>query len=41
MEVHRIQEGAALYYLTFTVVYWLPVFVHEAPCLILTESLPK
>jgi REP element-mobilizing transposase RayT len=24
---------------TFTVVYWLPVFVSEAPCLILTESL--
>lgn len=39
MEVHRIQEGAALYYLTFTAVYWLPVFVSEAPCLILTESL--
>jgi REP element-mobilizing transposase RayT len=39
MEVYRIQEGAALYYLTFTVVYWLPVFVSEEPCLIFTESL--
>jgi REP element-mobilizing transposase RayT len=39
MEVYRIQEGAALYYPTFTVVYWLPVFVSEASCLILTESL--
>jgi hypothetical protein len=25
METYRIQESAALYYLTFTVVYWLPV----------------
>jgi len=39
MAVYRIQEGAALYSLTFTVVYWLPVFVSEEPCLILTESL--
>jgi REP element-mobilizing transposase RayT len=39
METYRIQEGVALYYLTFTVVYWLPVFVSDQPCLILTESL--
>ncbi|MCZ7667098.1 MAG: hypothetical protein M5U34_07690 [Chloroflexi bacterium] len=39
METAKIQEGAALYYLTFTVVYWLPVFVSEEPCLIVTESL--
>ena len=39
METAKIQEGAALYYLTFTVVYWLPVFVSAEPCLIFTESL--
>jgi hypothetical protein len=39
MEVYRIQEEATLYYLTFTVVYWLPVFVSAETCLILTESL--
>ena len=39
METAKIQEGAAFYYLTFTVVYWLPVFVSEEPCLIFTESL--
>jgi len=31
--------GAALYYLTFTIVYWLPVFVSAEPCLIVTDSL--
>ena len=39
METYRIQEDGALYYLTFTVVHWLPVFVSSEPCLILTESL--
>ena len=39
METARIQEGAALYFLTFTVVHWLPVFVSAEPCLILTNSL--
>ncbi len=39
METTKIQEGAALYYLTFTVVYWLPVFVAAEPYLIFTESL--
>ncbi len=39
METAKIEEGAALYYLTFTVVYWLPVFVAAEPCLIITESL--
>jgi putative transposase len=39
METAKIQEAAALYYLTFTVVYWLPIFVSEEPCLIVTESL--
>ena len=39
MEVLRICQDAALYYLTFSVVHWLPVFVSEEPCLIITESL--
>ena len=39
METAKIQEGAGVYYLTFTVVYWLPVFVSAEPCLIFTESL--
>ena len=39
METYRIQEDSALYYLTFTVVHWLPVFVSSEPCLILSESL--
>ncbi len=39
MEVYKIHEGVPLYDLTFTVVYWLPVFVAVEPCLIVTESL--
>ncbi|MBX3061210.1 MAG: hypothetical protein KF770_32530 [Anaerolineae bacterium] len=39
METYQIQEGAVLYYLTFTVIEWLPVFVAEQPCKILTDSL--
>ncbi|MBE7529806.1 MAG: hypothetical protein HND44_19375 [Chloroflexi bacterium] len=39
METYQIQEGAVFYYLTFTVIEWLPVFVAEEPCQILTDSL--
>ena len=39
MEAYRINEGAALYYLTFSVIDWLPVFICEEPCLIVTDSL--
>ncbi|MFN2285924.1 MAG: REP-associated tyrosine transposase [Anaerolineae bacterium] len=39
MEVLRMHEDCALYYLTFSVVQWLPVFVSEAPCLIIIDSL--
>ena len=39
METYKIQEGAALYSLTFTVIHWLPVFIAAEPCLIVTESL--
>ena len=39
METCQIQDGAAVYYLTFTIVEWLPVFIAEDPCLIITKSL--
>ncbi|MFQ5419845.1 MAG: hypothetical protein ACE5EY_05730 [Anaerolineae bacterium] len=39
MEVFKIYEGTAIYFLTFTIVQWLPVFVSEEPCLIITDSL--
>lgn len=39
MQTCQIQDGAAVYYLTFTVIEWLPVFIAEEPCLIVTESL--
>ncbi len=35
----QMGEGAGLYYLTFTVVEWLPVFVAEEPCRLITDSL--
>ena len=39
METYQIVEGAGIYYLTFTVVEWLPVFIMEETCLIMTNSL--
>jgi len=39
MEVLRLHDDAALYYLTFSVVQWLPVFVNQEPCLIIVDSL--
>jgi len=39
VETYRIQEGASLYYLTFTVLDWLPIFINEGSCKIITESL--
>ena len=39
MEVLRIHDDIPLYYLTFSVIEWLPVFVSEESCLILTDSL--
>jgi putative transposase len=38
MESYRIHEGAGLYFVTFTVVDWLPVFIEEPPCKIITDS---
>ena len=39
MERYRIHADAALYDLTTSVVEWLPVFVSQASCQIVTESL--
>ncbi len=39
MEHYRIRNGQALYYVTFSVVQWLPVFALEAACLTVTQSL--
>ena len=39
MERYRIHPEAAVYYLTYSVVEWLPVFVSEATCKIVTDSL--
>jgi len=39
MERYRIVEDVGLYYVTFTVVEWLPVFIDETACRIVTDSL--
>jgi len=39
MERYRIVAGVGLYYVTFTVVEWLPVFIDESACKIITDSL--
>ncbi len=39
MERYRIQSEAAVYFVTYSVVDWLPVFVSEGACSIVTESL--
>jgi REP element-mobilizing transposase RayT len=39
MERYGFHSDGALFYVTFTVVEWLPVFVSEAACKIVTESL--
>ena len=39
MERYRIVEGIGVYFVTFTVVEWLPVFIDETTCKIITESL--
>ena len=39
MERYRITPDAARYFCTFTVIDWLPVFVSEAACNIVCESL--
>ena len=39
MERYRIVEGVGLYYVTFSIVEWLPVFIDETACKIVTDSL--
>lgn len=39
MERYRIQPDAVLYFCTFSVVDWLPVFVSERSCQIIVDSL--
>ena len=39
MERYRIIEGIGVYFVTFTVVGWLPVFIDEPSCQIVTGSL--
>ena len=39
MERYRITNDTAVYYVTFSVIDWLPVFVSEPACKIVTESL--
>lgn len=38
MERYRFHADGALFYITFSVVDWLPIFVSEAACKIITES---
>jgi REP element-mobilizing transposase RayT len=39
MERYRFHADGALFYVTFSVVDWLPVFVSEGACRIVTDSL--
>ena len=39
MEKYKIHADASVYFLTYSVVEWLPLFVSEASCKIVTESL--
>jgi len=39
MERYRIRPDAAVYFITYSIVEWLPVFVSEVACKIVTESL--
>jgi len=39
MERYRFHADGALFYVTFSVVEWLPVFISEAACKIVTDSL--
>ena len=39
MERYRIDPEVGVYFVTFTVVEWLPVFIDENACKIITDSL--
>src|SRR6476646_9487484 len=38
MERYRFHPDGALFYVTYSIVDWLPIFVSEAACKIVTES---
>ncbi|HCS38876.1 MAG TPA: hypothetical protein DIW44_04735, partial [Anaerolineaceae bacterium] len=39
MDRYRITDGMGVYFITFTIVDWLPVFVDEIPITALIDSL--
>ena len=39
MERYRIHPEAAVYFLTYSIVEWLPIFVSQASCKFVTDSL--
>jgi putative transposase len=39
MTRYRIVQGHAVYFVTFSIVEWLPIFVAEEPCCIVADSL--
>ena len=39
METYRIFQDHAIYFVTFSVIQWLPVFISEEPCRIICDSL--
>ncbi len=39
MEHYRITEDIGVYFVTFTIVEWMPVFTSETTCKIITDSL--
>ncbi len=39
MYTHRIHEDCSVYFITCSVFQWLPVFINEMPCRIVTDSL--
>ena len=38
-ERYRLTNDAYVYFVTYSIVQWLPVFITEAACKIVTESL--
>jgi REP element-mobilizing transposase RayT len=38
MERYRIAEDASVYFVTFSIVEWLPIFISEEPCRIIVDS---
>ncbi len=39
METYRIHDDASVYFVTYSVVSWLPVFVSERACQVVTDRL--